>query len=162
MRSGAGVNVFQVDVERASETDVQQLHSATDGENGNVGADGFIEEVRLKLVEARVDPVQARVRGVTPVVGGIQVATAGEDDSIELLGEVSNRLGRLPGADDDRSATRPSDGIAVALPSRDRGPANRVTSGASPSGDPDHVRSSSEIHHASKFSSRSASNNRLA
>ncbi len=82
---GAAVDdVGQVQVQRAAESDVEDLRSAADGEEGDLASEHQFGDGQLVAVPVRVQGVDGFVAAAA-VEGGVEVAAAGEQDAVEAV-----------------------------------------------------------------------------
>ena len=102
-------HVGQVLVQGAAQVDVEDLAAPADGEDRHVGLEGGGQEGPFTGVPIQVDAPDLGVR-VRTVGGGVQVATAGEDEGVEHGDDVGGAGG---GAARGRAGRREEEGTTA-------------------------------------------------
>lgn len=115
---GGGELVGDVLPEGAAKGDVENLHAATDGEDGAVGGNGDAGERELEGVTLGLGG-DLDVEDLLAVVRGIDVLAAGEEEPVKVVqgGFDGRRAGDR--GEEDREAAGEADGVDVGFAGRD-------------------------------------------
>jgi hypothetical protein len=109
---GVGQLVCEMGVEAAAKSDIQDLRTAADRQEGQVAAQGKFEQIEFKSISFRVHVVDFGV-GAAIKTFGLDIAAAGEEDAIQVVNEVAEAGFVQPGGDQEGDPAGQEDGFNI-------------------------------------------------